>query len=76
MRYAEWTEMEPQSVLVVTSPGRNDVIVVEAQNTGMSANATRSEMTPFSTTVVSVFEIEDGLIEKALIYYDPNELFN
>ena len=71
MTFADWTEIEAGIVIVL-----DDVVVVEADNSGMSRTLNRTDMTPFSTPVVSVYEISDGLIARMMLYYDPAELFN
>ena len=64
MQVADWTEKRYDNIIV-----SDDVIVMEGENRGMSGT------TPFSTQVITVLELEDGLISRAIIYYDPAELF-
>jgi len=71
MQYADWAEKSYDNIIV-----SDDVVVMEGENSGMSRTPARSTMTPFSTQVITVLELEDGLVSRAIIYYDPAELFN
>ncbi|MCP4247361.1 MAG: nuclear transport factor 2 family protein [bacterium] len=73
MRYVDYAELERGAVLVA-----EDVVIAETTVSGMSSELGRDpdDRTPFETTVVSVHEIEDGLITKTIMYYDPAEMFN
>jgi hypothetical protein len=42
----------------------------------MSFNTVHEDMTPFETTGVTVFEMENGLIARSFNYYNNGELFN
>ena len=42
----------------------------------MSSNLFRESMTPFETSGVTVFEMENGLIARSFIYLNSGEVFN
>ncbi len=71
--YVDFAESERGAVLV-----GDDVVIAETTWSGMSSVAGRDpdDRTPFETTTVWVHEIEDGLITKSILYYDPYEMFN
>jgi uncharacterized protein (TIGR02246 family) len=71
LQYADFDEMRVDTVMVV-----NDLIVFEWTASGMSSNTFRESMTPFETSGMTVFEMEDGLIARSFIYYNSGEVFN
>lgn len=73
MMYTDYAESERQAVLV-----GEDVVITETTWSGMSSVVGRDpdDRTPFETTIVCVHEVEDGLITKSILYYDPGEMFN
>jgi len=71
LQYADFDVMRVDNVMVV-----NDLIVFEWTASGMSSNLFRESMTPFETSGVTVFEMENGLIARSFIYLNSGEVFN
>ncbi len=73
LSYATYSKMESRVVAI-----RHGVVVTEWTWTGTSSTHARaaSDQTPFSTTGITVFEMDDDLIARGLIYYDHDDLFN
>jgi len=71
--YVDFTDVEIHTVVT-----GEDVVIVESTWSGMSSNITRdpSDKEPFSTQVVTVYEIEDDLIARSIHYYDADEFWN
>ena len=73
LSYATYAEMEHQIVVVA-----HDVVVTDWIWSGTSSTHARasSDQTPFSTRGITVFEIDDNLIARGILYYNYDELFN
>jgi hypothetical protein len=69
--YADFDELRVDNVMVV-----DDLIVFEWTASGMSFNTVHEDMTPFETTGVTVFEMENGLIARSFNYYNNAEMYN
>ena len=67
--FVDYTNIENIDVI-----SEGDTVVVVSSWEGMSATHQRSSRTPFSTTVVDVFELRDGLIAQCDVFFDYNDL--
>lgn len=68
-QFVDYTEVEHLEVVA----DANTVVVVSRMD-GMSATHQRSSETPFSTTVVDVFELRDGQIAQWDSYFEYGQL--
>ena len=67
--YVDYTNIENLDVI-----SEGDKVVVVSKWEGMSATHQRSSKTPFSTTVVDVFELRDGLIAQCDVFFDYSDV--
>lgn len=67
--YVDYTDVEHLDVIV-----EDDTVVVVSDLSGMSSTHEQSSKTPFSATVVDVFELRDGLIAQYDMYFDYNDV--
>ena len=67
--YVDYSDVEHLDVIV-----EDDTVVVVSQVSGVSSTLERSSKTPFSTTIVDVFELRDGLIAQCDVYFDFNDV--
>jgi hypothetical protein len=73
MTYIDFVEVRRHAVNVF-----GDAVVTEQTWSGMSSVEGRdpSDKTPFTAKTVWIHEIEDGLIGRSVLLYDPGDMFN